>query len=406
MFDTLTSCRTRPPERTFALARRLAPGLGITRVSDITRMDRLGVPVWASIRPRGETLRVHAGKGVTHDAARAGALMEAIEFAAVEHAARQPPDAWLTVSALAAQLPAGDGWADLSPRLDAAVPRRARMPVVWCDDLLRQRPVAVPVDLIRPRSPAARHAALFNWSTNGLASGNTLAEASLHALFELLERDALALHLVDDRSAWVSPASLPALVTRWQRQWRRLGIELYVRHLPNVAGLPAFRATLHEAGSPDVNLADGFGLHSCRSRALLRAVTEAAQSRLSTIHGGRDDVTHFYAKYDAAASVTQVREARVVEQLRSTARALHFDRTPQAGFAADTPARQLQALLRQLAAHGFGTVLRRHLNHDVPALAGASVHVVKLVVPGLEHIPDTGPAGAGPRLMRALLRRG
>lgn len=406
MFDTLTSCRTRTAERTFELAQRLTAALGITRVSDITRMDRLGVPVWASVRPRGSTLRVHAGKGVTHSAARTGALMEAVEFAAVEQAALRPPDAWLSVSALSAQLPAGDGWLDLAPRLHVGVDGRTRVPALWCDDLLRRRRVAVPCDLIHPRPEGACHPALFNGGTNGLASGNTVAEATLHAVFELLERDAIALHLVNDRSAWVKPSSLPEPLMAWQRAWRRVGVELYVRQLPNVAGLPAFRATLHEAGSADVNLADGFGLHSSRSHALFRAVTEAAQSRLSTIHGGRDDVTHFFAKYDTPALITRARETALIQQLRSADHAVNFSHTPQATFAGDAPARQLAAVLRRLAATGFGTVLRRHLNRDVAALAGTALHVVKVVVPGLEHIPDTGPAGAGPRLIRALTRRG
>jgi len=79
-----SSLRLRPPEETFERARALMPGLGISRVTDVTRMDRLGLPVYASVRPRGHALRVHAGKGLRHADARVGALMEAVEYAAAE----------------------------------------------------------------------------------------------------------------------------------------------------------------------------------------------------------------------------------------------------------------------------------------------------------------------------------
>ena len=66
------------------LARTLMSELGISRVMDITRMDRLGLPVFASVRPRGARLRVHAGKGIRPEEAEVGALMEAVEFAVAE----------------------------------------------------------------------------------------------------------------------------------------------------------------------------------------------------------------------------------------------------------------------------------------------------------------------------------
>ena len=74
-----TSLRSVAPELTERRARQLMPALGISRVTDITRLDRLGLPVHASVRPRGRTLRVHAGKGMLVDEARVGALMEAVE---------------------------------------------------------------------------------------------------------------------------------------------------------------------------------------------------------------------------------------------------------------------------------------------------------------------------------------
>ena len=61
------------------LRRRLAARCGVTRLADITHLDRLGAPVFQAIRPWSQGLSVHQGKGLTREAASLGALMEAAE---------------------------------------------------------------------------------------------------------------------------------------------------------------------------------------------------------------------------------------------------------------------------------------------------------------------------------------
>jgi ribosomal protein S12 methylthiotransferase accessory factor len=69
--------------------RRVRPHLrriGVTRVADITGLDRVGIPVFNAICPRSrDTVSVYSGKGVTPTAARTSAVMEAVER---YHAAR------------------------------------------------------------------------------------------------------------------------------------------------------------------------------------------------------------------------------------------------------------------------------------------------------------------------------
>src|SRR5262249_22585260 len=81
-----SSLRTTPLAVTLARARARARALGITRVTDVTRLDRVGVPVYASIRPTAApgSLCVNAGKGLHAQEAEVGAYMEAIEFALAE----------------------------------------------------------------------------------------------------------------------------------------------------------------------------------------------------------------------------------------------------------------------------------------------------------------------------------
>ena len=70
--------RVRPPEETWDAVAPLFPKVGITRVADVTRLDRLDVPVYQAVRPSGRSLSVSQGKGITAAAARASAVMEAI----------------------------------------------------------------------------------------------------------------------------------------------------------------------------------------------------------------------------------------------------------------------------------------------------------------------------------------
>ena len=59
---------------------RIVGPLGISRLADVTGLDRIGIPVVMACRPNARSLAVSQGKGLDRDAARASALMEAIEL--------------------------------------------------------------------------------------------------------------------------------------------------------------------------------------------------------------------------------------------------------------------------------------------------------------------------------------
>jgi ribosomal protein S12 methylthiotransferase accessory factor YcaO len=53
--------------------------MGITRVANITGLDRIGIPVVAVIRPNSRSISVSQGKGLNLDAATASALLASVE---------------------------------------------------------------------------------------------------------------------------------------------------------------------------------------------------------------------------------------------------------------------------------------------------------------------------------------
>ena len=57
-----------------------AESLGVTRLANITGLDRVGIPVYAAVVPKSDgIISVYNGKGRRPIDAKVGALMEAID---------------------------------------------------------------------------------------------------------------------------------------------------------------------------------------------------------------------------------------------------------------------------------------------------------------------------------------
>jgi ribosomal protein S12 methylthiotransferase accessory factor len=385
---------------TLARAQLIAGRLGITRVSDITRLDRVGVPVFAGIRPsavRG-SLCVSAGKGLRPIEAQVGAYMEAIEFAFAEF-----NRGGLDVFPLAARevyegTARPDSLLDFCPVLRTKVDLDALVACVEAIDVRTGRAHPVPAELVfHPMPPELPNTPLFGTSTNGLSSGNTILEATIHGLCEVIERDVLSFGLADDRSRLVRDDTLPSELNHVRRAVSAAGLELYVRTSDNEFGLPYFSAAVAEPGSRDpIYVSGGTGCHPSRRIALVRAVCEALQSRLSFIHGGRDDLTDRHAAFRgwqevdrasyASALLDTVRRAKGAVSFRDVA-----DRERQITGLAPT----LHLMLDVLADRGFEHVLR-----VVYTSKADPVQVVRVIVPRLEFFTHA-TRRVGPRL-RAL----
>jgi ribosomal protein S12 methylthiotransferase accessory factor len=397
-----TSLRGRPVAETIAIAERLMPLLGIRAVVDATGIDRVGLPVFFSVRPRSATQRIHAGKGLTAADARVGALMEAVELAVAERASASARPVRTTVGELVAQLPGGLDIADFAPRLGASRDRSRPLLAVPCESISSKMDTALlPAELALVPGPIGRTQPLFGWSSNGLASGNTRDEATLHGLLEVLERDALAMNLAEDASCAIANGELPPPFAEKAREWQRIGIGLVVRYVPNALGLPCFEAALHDRSSRAVLLARGSGLHVEKEIALARAVSEAAQSRARVLYGLRPGSPARDAEPARPLPAIRDQELRVLERLLATTRRIGFDAVP------DRRCRSIAATLRELVARlasaGMAPIYRHEMDPTGPAAAGG-LHVVKVIVPRCESIVER-QVRMGPRLLERVVRQ-
>ncbi|MEU9378739.1 YcaO-like family protein [Streptomyces sp. NPDC048255] len=286
--------RVRPPADTWDLISPRLPSYGITRIADVTGLDVIGIPVAVAVRPLSRSLSVSQGKGHTPLLAKISAAMEAVEMWHAEFAC--PPAVHLRTPPSALELSYG------LDRLDQHTGSllHAGTPLDWvaATGTLSGAAVPVPLDSVRLHSSRTGR-----WqppglrvTSNGLASGNSFEEAALHAVYEVMERDALSAlsasaedPRVNIRVETVDDPLCTGLIERITRS--RVFLDL--AHVPNRWGLPCFAAFVW---SEDFALLTaGSGAHSSPGVALSRAITEAVQSRLTLINGTRDDVTAVYS---------------------------------------------------------------------------------------------------------------
>lgn len=320
----------------------LCPKIGITRISDITFLDRLYIPNYSAVLPGTEDIFwVYGGKGPTKPIAKASAIMEAIE----RH------------SSLPSSCPRSfiqGTFSQLSRSFDKVLhPNEIIEPVnlrptdkdpvmdyLKGFDLLSGEMVLVPAEIALYRySPTFPAISAFTHShTNGLASGNVLEEAVCHALCEVIERDAVSiadlcsssiayniLEKIDSRINEGSGRSLATLTSgdkfvddaslfpevdisevaeeyeplkQLIRGFSDAGIPLLIKDITQKdIGIPTFVGSSIEWISQDYGFfAKGYGTHPDSKIALTRAITELSQTRAVNIQGSRDNLNKIQYK--------------------------------------------------------------------------------------------------------------
>jgi YcaO-like protein with predicted kinase domain len=265
--------------------RRAFRGAGVAALLDAGPCDRLGVPVGLAIRPNGRVARLFDGKGLTPAAAMVAAGMEAVETARAES-----PD--LPLRAASAdefpertllrpdQLPA---LADF--KLD---PTRVTL---WCAGrgLLTGTRRWAPIELvgIGCRIPV-RHRLGLPATSNGLAAGETQAQATLAASLEAIERDQLA--------RWLDRAELEAARVRFVCQRHDASLHDVIKRcrlarllpvlwrIDDDLGIPSALCQLFDLGADRRRpwaMTSGSATHPQALVAARQAILEAIQVRVA-----------------------------------------------------------------------------------------------------------------------------
>jgi YcaO-like protein with predicted kinase domain len=272
------------------------PKVGITRLANVTGLDRLGLPVVLAVRPLGRSLAVSQGKGLTLDQASVSAILEAMEL---HHAERHRlPLRYGRADELASQQRLVD--LERLPYRHGAG-RDRRRPLLWVEgiDLGDGGNCWLPYELVHADYSLPQPAAsgLFAQSTSGLGAGGTRSGAIRHALLEAVERDGLALALADPGPP---TARLLDLDTVADADCRAVlatiaaaGLAVAALDVTSDLAIATISCRLierRERAAAMAHPAEGSAADPVPERALLKALLEAAQARLAFISGTRDDL--------------------------------------------------------------------------------------------------------------------
>lgn len=377
-----SSIRCTPARTTLARAKAWMKLAGISRVTDITQLDCLGLPIFAGIRPRSQSECVTYGKGLLPIDAQVGAYMEAIEFYFAEPNVGKVETQWGTAKELVGADIKDDAVLDFSPIFQKHIDLNGSLLLAVAENIESGSNCLIPAELVHfPAKNVGQ--SLFGSSTNGLASGNSVLEASIHGLTELIERDIWSFQILKDTSVKVNPETLPKFIKNIIERVENEDSELIIRYVANDYGLPFFASFVSDRSQTNTKyFSGGWGCHTDRSIALVRSVTEAAQNRLALIHGVREALQ----KSNDTAPTAQTEQQPVQNSSKGSS-------TQTALFSfSDIPTIRANKSLNQqwhILIQCLRKVTDKPICRVVYTPGEAPLHVIRIVVPTLEHFTQT-----------------
>jgi len=376
----------------------IANSLGVTRLADITGLDRVGIPVYSAVVPDSrDGLSVYNGKGARPIDAKAGALMEAVE--------RQ--------TTLKTRLPfVEDNLLHLRQSRHVLDPGSVNQKLAlsysedrtysWSEglDIVSGESWWVPAKLAGYLWHDLPHPSCFALTdSNGLASGNSREEAICHALCELAERDAwteveLGAHQlprerrslaagVDAKDGPDDLEMFPCLdlqPNELLNKFWQANLFPVVRDITSSLGVPTFFASVADesiVGFPMVH--SGLGTHPNANVALRRALTELAQSRCVDIQAVREDIVAPGEATDHFALHTR-RINWVNNYSWYLGKSKHLRKLSEVdSHNFETIEQDLEFLLHKFAACGLNQIIVVDFTPNITTHS-----VVRVIVPGIE----------------------
>jgi len=361
--------RTASPETFLQTILECLPRCGISRLGDLSYLPSPSFPVVQACRPDpmfhssyGQNSGAQ-GKGVSTVQAKLSASMEAIEsFCTEPRATNLVRASYCELSAAHAVIPPAHvmgRWQPKRPRDDE--------PLMWTSGLWLEEDCEVFLPAETVFFPFLPHSydtnSFFPCSSDGVASGSSVLEAVIHALYEKIERHYLALwEMGRIESVEVSVGDLESFaVASWNRNLAEgMPLRFWSFLIPGIENLPMVFATRENWG--------GMGCSSSVEVSVLRAISETAQSQALGISGSREDTNRH--SFQSLGGETEP-ETLTLSQYRErvTDRTFNDLRT------------EYRFLMKWLHEAGFPMTLVANLTRN-----GVDVPVVRVVVPGLMYL--------------------
>lgn len=278
----LETHRSKTPDSTLQFIERIKETVGMMSFRNATEVDRIGIQVFTCdrIRPDG-SMTSHTGKGVSPIQAQVSITMEAIERYCSEFR-----EEYLD------KLVRGS-YNHLKSKFNVLDPRGMILSGLsdydhdleinwtWGYDLSKEEEILVPACAVY--HPFHEDQVLMmNTHTNGIAAGNTMEEAVIHGLAELIERDAWSIaqytqHFHD--AIFIEDDQENEFIIGIFEKFEKAGIEVVAKDLTTDVGMPVVAAFSRDLLHRTMETIDGFGAHLDPKVATVRALLEIATTR-------------------------------------------------------------------------------------------------------------------------------
>lgn len=368
--------RCRDPTETIEKVTDKLSVAGVTRIAEITHLDRIGIPVYSAIRPGAAegAVSIYAGKGATKPQAKASAMMEAFERYSAE---QQESDNEKVICGSFREI---DGCIDPSSLIlpaNAADVNKTDIDWVNAVDASNDQECLIPANAVYHPYQPINGKFLFKSSTNGLASGNVIEEAVFHGVTEVVERDAWSIFEAlrqPKREVNCEDTDNP-LINDVLSKFRNAGVDVRLVDLTADVEITTMAAVSDDTVLKDPALLTlGVGTHLDPEVAALRALTEVAQSRATQIHGTREDTTRAVFMRKAGYQRMKRINKHWFGEFQDSVNILDIKNMAKKSFKDD-----IETSLKLLAKCGFDDVLYTDLTR--PEI---QIPVVRVVIPGME----------------------
>lgn len=229
-----------------------------------------------------------------------------------------------------------------------------------------------------PVSPTGR---FTSWAdSNGAAAGSSYEDAVLQGLYELIERDAVAIWWYNRlRKPEVDITSLRDPFLDEMVQWyQKIDREFWVLDLTTDLSIPAFICINRRTSGPTEDIVMGFGAHSDPKTAIMRAITEMNQFMPAVLETDSTGRTHYL--FDDPECIDWWKNATLENQAYlKPCGVVSLEKGKAASAASQDIVSELELVISAVESVGCEVLVLDQTRIDV------GLPVVKVLAPGLRH---------------------
>lgn len=360
-----------PPSKTIQnalLAMSKIQSLASVKLEQVDHLDRIGIPVFRShvLGLHGKKERRSYGKGVDSESAKASALMELVErFSAGKFEEARNNFKTQSYSAIRGNKIALENllfcYEDCKKECNY-LDGLKEVPLEWTDSfsLTQNKIVRLPLKW-------------FWWvnGSNGMAAGNSIEEAILQALCEVVERHVQSIIIRKGlRAPMINVNSINnALAKDMILKFNKAGIKLFIKDFSLGIGIPSVGVLAYDSKTPFkfMKIIYKVGTSLNRDTALIRALIETAQARSACLYQNKIKSIDYLVDQD-------YRELSEAKPFTDNTKIINFSDLPT--YSNKNFKKEIEIAVRKLADNGFEVIVT-NVSHGI-----LKIPVVIVTIPG------------------------